>query len=35
VIMHLGIITVSGPVKDVRPFLKEAFKVQDYDKSFL
>lgn len=29
VIMHQDITMESGPVKDVRPFLKEAFKVQE------
>lgn len=29
-ITHLGITMASGRAKDVRPFLKEAFKVQDY-----
>lgn len=33
-IMHLGIITAFGHVKDVRPFLKEAFKVRGYDNHF-
>lgn len=28
-IMRLGTTTASGRVKDVRPFLKGAFKVQD------
>lgn len=28
-IMRLGITMESGHVKDVRPFLKEAFKVQE------
>lgn len=29
-ITHLDITMESGRVKDVRPFLKEAFKVQEY-----
>lgn len=29
-IMHRDITMESGRVKDVRPFLKEAFKVQEY-----
>lgn len=29
VIMHRDITMESGRVKDVRPFLKEAFKVQE------
>lgn len=34
-IMHLGITMASGRAKDVRPFLKEAFKVQDHDTPLL
>lgn len=34
-ITHLGITMASGHVKDVRPFLKEAFKVQDRDTPLL
>lgn len=30
VIMHLGITMESGHVRDVKPFLKGAFKVQEY-----
>lgn len=35
VIMRQDITMESGHVKDVRPFLKEAFKVQEYFYLFL